>query len=52
MIAAAFQIRFMVVDVDLVDRRCPSYEMRQQLQPKKTKVRLHILAIYIAAKDV
>ena len=40
-IAAAFQLRFMALVVDVVDRRGPSNKMRRQLQPSKTKVRLY-----------
>ena len=44
----------MALAVDAIDRHGPSIEMRRQLQPKKTKVRLRILAVYIyvAAKDI
>ena len=48
---AAFQFRFMVLAVDVIDRHGPSNEIRRQLQPKKTKVRLYYVAVYIAAKD-
>ena len=41
MIVAAFQIRFMALAVDVINRRGPSNKMRHQLQPKKTKVRLY-----------
>ena len=44
-IAAAFQFRFMVLAIDVIDRRDPSNEMRRQLQPNKTN-------LYTAAKDV
>ena len=47
---AAFQFRFMNLAVNVIDRRGPSNEMHCQLQLKKAKVRLHVLAIYIAAK--
>ena len=40
-IAAAFQFCFMTIAVNVIDRRGPSNEMRLQLQPKKTKVRLY-----------
>ena len=40
-IAAAFQFRFMVLAIDVIDRPDPSNEMHQQLQAKKTKVRLY-----------
>ena len=40
-IVAAFQFRFMALAVDVIDKRGPSNEMRHQLQPKKTKVRLY-----------
>ena len=40
-IAAAFQLCFMMLAVDIIDRRGPSNEMRRQLQSKKTKVRLY-----------
>ena len=49
---AAFQFRFMALVIDVINRHAPSYEMRRQLQPEKTKVRLYILAFYIAAEDV
>ena len=39
--AAAFQLRFTALAVDVIDRRGPSNEMHRQLQPKKTKVRLY-----------
>ena len=39
--AAAFQFHFMALAIDVIDRRGPSNEMRHQLQPKKTKVRLY-----------
>ena len=35
-----------------VVRHGPSNKMRYHLQPKKTEVRLRILAIYIVAEDV
>ena len=44
---ATFQLRFMVLAVDVINRHGPSIEMRCQLQPKKA-----ILAVHIAAKDV
>ena len=37
----------MAYDVDVIDRRGPSNEMRCQLQPKKTKGNA-VLSIYIA----
>ena len=41
-IAAAFQFRFIIAHaIDVIDRRDPSNEMRRQLQPNKTKVRLY-----------
>ena len=40
-IAAAFQFRFMALSIDVIDRLDPSNEMRRQLQPNKTKVRLY-----------
>ena len=40
-IALAFQFRFMARAIDVIDRRDPSNEMRRQLQPKKTKIRLY-----------
>ena len=39
--SAAFHFRFMTLAVDVIDRRGPYNEMRRQLQPKKTKVRLY-----------
>ena len=42
-----FQLCFMALAVDVIDRRGPSIEMCRQLQSKKTKIRLRILAIYI-----
>jgi len=41
-IAAAFQLHFVALVVDVIDRRGHSYEIRHQLQPKKTKVRLYM----------
>ena len=38
---AAFCFRFIALAIDVIDRRGPSNEMRRQLQPKKTKVRLY-----------
>ena len=38
---AAFQLCFIALVVDVIDRRGPSNEIRRQLQPKKTKVRLY-----------
>ena len=38
---AAFQWRFMALAFDVIDRHGPSNEMRRQLQPKETKVRLY-----------
>ena len=38
--AAAFQLRFMALAIDVFDRRGPSNEMSRQLKPKKAKVRL------------
>ena len=52
MIAAAFQSCFMSLAVNVIDRRGPSNEIHHQLQPKKTKVKLYILPVYITAKDV
>ena len=40
-ISAAFQFHFMALAINVIDRRGPSNKMRHQLQPKKTKVRLH-----------
>ena len=40
-IATAFQFRFIALAIDVIDRRGPSNEMRHQLQPKKTEVRLY-----------
>ena len=40
-IEAALKFRFMALAVNIIDRRGPSNEMRRQLQPKKTKVRLY-----------
>ena len=40
-ISAAFQFHFTAPAIDVTDRRCPSYKMRCQLQPKKTKVTLY-----------
>ena len=42
----------MALAVDAINRHGPSNEMRHQLQPKKTKVRLHKPFIHIALKDV
>ena len=38
---ATFQLRFMALVIDVIDRRGPSIEMCCQLQPKKTKVWLY-----------
>ena len=46
-IVAAFQIHFMALAVDVIDRRGPSNKMDHHLQQKTT-----ILAVYIAAKDI
>ena len=40
-IVAAFQFRFMALALNFINRCDPSNEMRRQLQPKKTKVRLY-----------
>ena len=40
-IVATFHFRFMALAIDVIDRRDPSNEMRRQLQPKNTKVRLY-----------
>ena len=52
MIAAAFLFHFMAVFIDFINRHGPSNKMRHKLQPKKPKVRLHILVVHIAAKVV
>ena len=52
MIAAAFQFSFMALAVDVIYSRGLSNKMHRQLQPKKTKVRKAVLAVFIAAKDV
>ena len=44
--AAAFQFCFMALAVDVIDRNGPSNEMRRQLQPKETKVRLYYSYLY------
>ena len=49
---AAFQFCFMTLAVCVINRHGPSNEMCRQLQPKKTKVRKAIMAVYIAARDV
>ena len=36
---AAFQLHFMALAIDVIDRCGPSDEMHRQLQPKKTKLR-------------
>ena len=41
---AAFQLRFIALAIDAIDRHDPTNEMRRQLQA--------VLAVYIAAKDV
>ena len=41
--ALAFQLRFMALAVDIIDRCGRSNEMRCQLKPKKAKVRLYYL---------
>ena len=38
---AGFQFRFMALAIAIINRRGPSNEMHNQLQPKKTKVRLN-----------
>ena len=38
---AAFQLHFMVLAIDAIDRHGPSNEMRGQLKPKRAKVRLY-----------
>ena len=38
---AAFHFLLMVLAIDVIDRHGFSNEMHRQLQPKKTKVRLH-----------
>ena len=43
--AAAFQVSIIALAVDVIDRRGPRNEMRCQLRPKKTKVRLYQLFI-------
>ena len=37
----------MALVVDVINRRGPSNETRRQLQPKKSKLRLRILTVYI-----
>ena len=49
---AAFQLHFMALAIDVIDRYGPSNEMCCQLQPKTTKVRLYHVAAYITAEDV
>ena len=40
--AAAFHFRFIALSIiDVIDRRDPSNEMRRQLKPNKTKVKLY-----------
>ena len=46
---AAFQLCFMALTVDVIDRRGPSNEMRHQLKPKKAKSEA-VLTVYKAAK--
>ena len=43
---------FMAPVVDVIDRCGHSSEIRYQLQPKKIKVSLRMLGVYIAAKDI
>ena len=38
---AAFQLCFMALAIDVIDRHGPSYEMCRHLQPKKTEVWLY-----------
>ena len=39
---AAFQLRFMALAVDVIDRHGPTNEMLASIkQPKKTKIRLY-----------
>ena len=40
----------MALAVNVIERRDPSNEMRRQLQPKNTKVRLYYPFIYVAAR--
>ena len=47
---ATFQIRIMALAIDIIDKRGPSNETHRQLQLKKTKVKLYILAIHIATR--
>ena len=43
---AAFQLCFMALAVDVIDRHAPSNEMCRQLQPKKLKVKNYISHLY------
>ena len=51
---AAIQFRFMALAVNVIDRRGPRSrnKMRHQLQSKKTKVRLYILAVNICSSKI
>ena len=42
----------MALAINVIERRALSNKMRRQLQPKKTKVRLCYITVYIAAKDI
>ena len=42
----------MAFAVDIIDRCGPSNEIRCHLQPKKIKLVLCVLSMYITAKDV
>ena len=44
--SGCFSVPFMTLAVDVIDRRGSSDEMRHQLQPMKTKVRLYISCLY------
>ena len=46
-ISTVFQLQFMLLAIDVMDRRGPISEMCRQLQPKKT-----VLSIYITAKGI
>ena len=45
--STAFQFCFMALAVDFIDRCGPSNKMHHQLQPKKTKVKLYYLILFI-----
>ena len=45
-VSAAFQLYYMALAIDAVDRCDPSNKMSCQLQPKKTKVTLYYHTVW------